>query len=564
MMNNTMMRRLLTVSSNDPENARRGKLLNILLLGISVLTGFALLVTLVALLAGQAGQELETTQLLVGLLVMLIGCGVILLINRYGSGTAAGWLFLLLLMGVFAFSDVPREIANGRSLFIFAIPVTMSSVLLRPYASFIFAGLTGVIILALGFSVDIVPNIPAVLGFYAIALVSWLSARSLETALEDLRAVNRELDQRVIQRTQDLAAALARVQAESNKNQAILESIADGVIVFDIESRVSIANQAVTFLLERLVEYLPGSDAATLLGQDVSEADRALFIRLLKNEQPRLPGIKMRWGHKVLSISFADVRDASGQISGTVVVFRDFTREAELDRMKSSFVSMASHELRTPLNAILGYSDMLKEKVYGPILPEQSKVIDRIIANTRRMLSLVNNLLDQAQIEAGKLTLNPSEFSVKELLDDLHSMMGVLAEQKGLELKNVIGANVPDRLVSDPQRLHQILVNLVGNAIKFTDQGSVSTRVFIPDATHWALEVTDTGPGIPPEARKYVFEPFRQVDDPTTRRQPGSGLGLSIVKQLAALLGGDVSLLSEIGRGSTFRITLPTTLEEQS
>jgi len=289
-----------------------------------------------------------------------------------------------------------------------------------------------------------------------------------------------------------------------------------------------------------------------------------MMLGLLESDEPGRSGIKFDWGRKTVSVSVAAVRDGVGETTGTVMVMRDFTREAELDRMKSAFVSTASHELRTPLNAILGYSDMLQEGVYGELSDEQDGAIVRVVANTKRMLNLVNNLLDQAQIEAGQLKLRPSPVVIHELVDELEAIMGVLAEQKRLELVCSVDESAPDIVISDPQRLQQILVNLMGNAIKFTDTGSVRLRIYRTDAAHWALDVTDTGPGIPLEAQGFIFEAFRQVDDTVTRRHAGSGLGLSIVKQLVTLLGGEVSLISAVGRGSTFRIILPLTpIEEQ-
>jgi len=140
----------------------------------------------------------------------------------------------------------------------------------------------------------------------------------------------------------------------------------------------------------------------------------------------------------------------------------------------------------------------------------------------------------------------------------------VLAENKGLKLVYEIEPDVPKTLLSDAQRLHQIILNLVGNAIKFTKEGTVGVRVYQPDEEHWAIDVSDTGPGIEPEAQTYIFDAFRQIDDPTTRENIGSGLGLSIVKQLTNLLGGEVKLQSKVGEGSTFTIILPTTSVQEA
>lgn len=559
----TLVSRLLDVPTTEAEDARRRKLLNILLLGLLAIDAATILISLLVTLFASVGEEYEQLLLVAGTSILFVGILVIYAINRYRSGPLASMLFLLLITFVFTFSDTPYEIANGRSLFLFAVPIIMASVLLQPATSFLMAALSSAIIVILAIvEVDIVPNVPAVIGFFAVAMVSWLSARSLERALEDLRAINRELDQRVIDRTRDLAEALTREQAESSKNQAILESIADGVIVFDNEGRAIVTNHAITGLLNRPIHAITGTDVVTLIGAEDDDEERQKVIRFVRDKKYHSSPVKFEWGRKTLSVSFAAVRDEEGEATGTVVVFRDYSREAEVDRMKSAFVSMVSHELRTPLNAILGYGDMLEVEVDGPLTDDQRVTVKRVIANGRRMLGLVNNLLDQAQIEAGRLTPNPGTFDPHTLIDELHSVMLVLAEQKNLTLECEIADDVPDQVISDQHRLHQILVNLVGNAIKFTNEGGVKIIVTRPDAEHWRLQVIDTGAGIPLSAQAYIFEPFRQVDDDrVTKRPQGTGLGLAIVKQLVELLGGDIKLTSEVGAGSTFTITLPLVLE---
>jgi PAS domain S-box-containing protein len=551
-----MIRQLLEVPSADPDDQRRSRLLNILLLGIAALTLLTPLVTIVADITVGVGKP-GVTPLYLGSLATLVTLALIFVISRRWSGWLASSLFLLLLTVVFAFSDEPQEIANGRSLLMFAIPIVMASVLLRPYASFLMAGLSSLVIAVLALRLQIVPNAFAMLAFFTIALVSWLAARSLEQTLRDLRALNLELDQRVEERTLEVAEAFSR-------NQAILEGIADGVIVFDHDGKAMVANPAIVELLQRPPDEIIGSDIETLMGPDVDVADRERVVHLLRDRESSHPSVKFQWGDKTLSVSFAPVRDVSEKVTGTVAVFRDFTREAEVDRMKSAFVSMASHELRTPLNAILGYADMLQEAVYGPLPDKQSGVIERIMANTGQMMSLVDNLLDQAQIEAGKLALNVTSFAPADLLDGVQDVMGVLAQAKGLELTSHVVVGVPDTLSGDRQRLHQILVNLVSNAIKFTEQGTVRVRIYRPNAAHWALEVSDTGCGIPPEAQSHIFDPFGQVDDSVTREHTGFGLGLSIVKQLIVLMGGEITLASKVGRGSTFTVVLPLAATQEA
>ncbi len=550
------LNRLLTISSADPDDQRRSWLLNILLLSVATFAILAILSMIAATIIGGTGGT-GGGRLIIGSLIMLAGVGVLLLINRYGAGWIASSIFLLLLTVLFGFTDEPQQVADGRSLFLFAIPIIMASVILRPYASFIIAGLSSLVIALVAISIQYVPNVPAMLGFFAIAVVSWLSARSLEHALAELRAINRELDQRVEQRTRDLAAALSREQAEASKNQAILEGIADGVIVFNEERKAIVTNPAMAQLIARPMWKITGADIETLMAE-VSPDDKETIIELLGNETFQdTPSIKFEWGDKTLSVSMAPVRAAPDVVTGTVAVFRDFTREAEIERMKSAFVSMVSHDLRTPLGAIMGYTDMLEQAVYGPLTKKQMDVMARINANTSRLLNMVNNLLDQAQIEAGKLTFHIGQFAPRELLTEVDSVMSILAQAKGLELICEVDAGVPDKLSGDPQRLHQIVVNLVSNALKFTEQGKVGVKIYNYDPERWAIDVSDTGPGIPPEAQTYIFEAFRQVEGDQVNSHSGFGLGLSIVKQLTTLMGGEVKLESEVGRGSTFTVVMP-------
>jgi two-component system sensor histidine kinase ResE len=398
--------------------------------------------------------------------------------------------------------------------------------------------------------------VPTLLGLFVFAFVSWLSARSLEGALKDLRAINRELDQRVEERTRDLAEALA-------ENQAILQGIADGVIVFDNTGEAIVANPAMGRLLRRSPDSILGHDIDSLMTTDVTPEEQEMVRDLMAERRRSYSGLKFQWGEKTLSVSLAPVHDNFDSVAGTVAVFRDFTREAELDRMKSAFVSMVSHELRTPLNAILGYTEMLEEEICGPLSEKQSEVVGRVIVNTGKLLGLVNNLLDQAQIEAGRLTLRIRSFTPDELLDAVLPDVRMLAQAEGLEITSEIADDVPDELLGDQERLQQVLVNLTTNAVKFTDDGEVRVSIFRPDEQHWGFKVSDTGKGIAPEDQEFIFDSFRRVDDSVTRERSGVGLGLSIVKQLVVLMEGEISLESEVGRGSTFTVILPLSPKQE-
>jgi len=235
-------------------------------------------------------------------------------------------------------------------------------------------------------------------------------------------------------------------------------------------------------------------------------------------------------------------------------------KAVEADRLKSQLLTSVSHELRTPLTAIQGYAQLLHEGTYGSLTEKQHATMQRILLNTAQLRGMVNNLLDRAQIEQGKLSLRNAPFIPADLIQTVHSALNVLAEAKGLQLTSEIAPDVPETLNGDVLRLQQILFNLTGNALKFTERGSVQARIFLPDATHWALQVIDTGIGIPLESQSQIFAPFWQVDSSSTRQYRGSGLGLSIIKQLTEIMKGEIAVQSEPGQGSTFTITFPLDL----
>jgi PAS domain S-box-containing protein len=234
-------------------------------------------------------------------------------------------------------------------------------------------------------------------------------------------------------------------------------------------------------------------------------------------------------------------------------------RDQALDasRFKSQLLSRVSHELRTPLSGVLGCAELLKINAYGEITERQREAVSQIIESTHYLTHMVNDLLDEAQIEAGTILLKNEAFSPTELATDVDATLSILAKNKGLSFNATISPDLPSELYGDVNRLRQVILNLAGNAIKFTDKGEVRIRIFRPTSTQWAIEISDTGAGIPKGAQESIFEPFRQLDNRITRENRGSGLGLSIVKQLVELMGGSIVLESETGKGSTFTVLLP-------
>ena len=469
-------------------------------------------------------------------------------------------MFLLLLTGIFIISDSPQQLTEGRSLFLFTIPITISSLILAPRASFLLAGISSVIVSWLALSIGFPVNVFVISGFFALALVSWLAARSLEQALQELRVINANLDQVVIERTQELAESLERERIEAGRNQAILNSIADGVVVFDTKWNAILVNPALRGMLEMPTELIVNKNFSDLIEHPrlSPKSRQLLYAMMVHDTQP--PSFRIEWDKKTLSISAAQVYDNSKDRNsniGTVTVFRDFTREAEVEKLKSTFVAIVSHELRTPLNAILGYAEMFKEAVYGPMNDKQVNMAERIMKNTQRLLGLINDLLDQAQMEAGRLTIQMAPIRPSELLENLHGVMDQIAHEKGLKLTSEIDDHLPEKLNGDGARLQQILVNLVNNGVKFTDQGTVHVRLFCPYENKWGIEVSDTGSGISEEELPQIFDTFHQVESGAARVHGGFGLGLSIVKQLVNLMSGEIHVNSKVDYGTTFTITLP-------
>ena len=552
---------ILNVPVTDPDDARRRRVLNILLLGTLAATILGVIGTVIGSAFENELGIPEIQLLLIGTIAITIGMIGTYHINRFVSGRWAALLFLILLTSIFTFTDSPSELANGRSLFLYTIPITISSLILIPEASFLFALIGGGIISGLALSIGQAINVFAIIGFFMLALVSWLSARSLESALQELRVINANLDHVVIQRTKALSESLSRERVEAGRNQAILNSIADGVIVFDREWNAILANPAIKAILELPVELIVNRNFREFIEHPKLSADgRRLLLAMIEHDTQPF-SFRIGWDEKTLSVSAAQVYDLreDGDFNiGTVIVFRDFTREAEVERLKSTFVAIVSHELRTPLNAILGYAEMFREAVYGPMNEKQVNMAERIMSNTQRLLRLINDLLDQAQMEAGKLVINMGPVKPSDLLENLHGLLDKAASDKNLSLTSEMDDNLPETLIGDSARLQQIIVNLVTNAIKFTDQGEVRVRLFqTVDFRKWGVEVSDTGRGIPNSELPHIFETFRQVDDAATRTRGGFGLGLAIVKQLVNLMNGEIHVASKLETGTTFTITLP-------
>jgi PAS domain S-box-containing protein len=241
-------------------------------------------------------------------------------------------------------------------------------------------------------------------------------------------------------------------------------------------------------------------------------------------------------------------------------------RAEEISRLKSLFLANVGHELRTPMNSILGYTSLVLDGIEGPILPAQEESLRRVERNAEQLLHLINQLLDFSRIEAGKVTLAREPFSLRETVRQTVKTLDLMARRKELQLSYSVQHEVPDILIGDASRLEEILMNLGENAIKFTEQGSVSLlaemqgRPSVPLCLHFA--VTDTGIGIPPVRQQTIFDAFEQAPPYDGGKSEGLGLGLAICSDLVALLGGQIWVESEVDTGSTFHFTAQFGVQE--
>ena len=382
----------------------------------------------------------------------------------------------------------------------------------------------------------------------------------LEEQTTELEMLNTELQER----NHELDARVAELDA-------VLDQMADGVLIADARGEFVRHNPAVERIYGRSlagvsaerwagVMRLRTVDGEPMTADDLPTRHAVVERRVVDGVEwtaERPDGTRIR-----LLGSASPLQDADGRLIGAVLVFRDVTERAMLveqvqkaTQIKERFFAQMSHELRTPINAILGYSDLIGEGLAGPVPDKAREMIGRIRRSGRHLLELVNDVLDISRLEAGKIRIEPSEFDLVELARDTMTSVEPQAQAKGLAL--VVDAPPTLRVCSDPARVRQVLLNLASNAVKFTERGEVGIVVERCDEGRIALRVRDTGPGIAPPDQENVFAEFVQVG-PRQKRLEGTGLGLAISRRLARLLGGELSLESELGKGSTFSLLLPT------
>ena len=341
-------------------------------------------------------------------------------------------------------------------------------------------------------------------------------------------------------RVRSLASGMERLgQARDRAEhlQAVLASLSEGVIVANAEQRVVLVNPAARELLS-----LPARGEEEALG---------LFTEEL------LPA-----SERVIRSYSAPVRDEAGQIVGTVTVLRDATRDQELDRLKSEFLTVVSHELQTPLTAIKGALELVLDDDTGQLSRVQRRFLETIDRNSGRLIGLVGDLLDLSRLEAGRVELETQPLDTPSLVRGALAAVSNLFEARGTALRLDVPESVPP-ILGDRRRVEQILTNLLANAAKYTPSGGVVEVAAYSVNGHVSLSVADNGPGVPEAERDIVFDKFYRGRHAQQRGEAGSGLGLAIVKSLVDLHGGSVRVEDSPPRGARFVVELPRATEEE-
>jgi len=369
--------------------------------------------------------------------------------------------------------------------------------------------------------------------------------------------------------------AEAALRESEARYKHLVEHANDIIYRVDAQGHFTFCNPTAISLLGYSPEELIGRSYLDLIRPDFHRKMKKLYTSQLVNQAQNtyyeFPVVTKAGAEKWLGQNVQLVIE-KGQVVGFQAIARDITerkameaelalaRDAALEsaRLKSEFLANVSHEIRTPMNGIIGMTGLLLDT---PLAPEQRKFAETVQSSADALLTIINDLLDISKIEAGKLKVETLDFDLRATVEGAVEILAERAQSKGIELALLVYRDVPTLLRGDPGRLRQVLTNLAGNAIKFTDRGEVVVRVTkeaeTADRVVVRVTVSDTGIGIPEEAQQYIFQAFAQADGSTTRKYGGTGLGLAISQQLVGLMGGEISVESEAGRGSTFSFTLP-------
>ncbi|MEJ2009047.1 MAG: response regulator [Acidobacteriota bacterium] len=413
----------------------------------------------------------------------------------------------------------------------------------------------------------------------------WNSALSIAAILIFISFLWAEILRRRVRNQTELLQEWARREvALKKKYQELFENANDIIFTTDLEGKLTSINRAAEQLTGYSRSEAFGADISQYVAEECRELVQQLLNRKLQEDTPTTDYMEIvtKSGRKVPLEVRSRVVYEDGKPAGLQGIARDITarKRAERERQKAreaaeaanrakgEFLANMSHEIRTPLNGILGMTELA---LNTELSEEQREYVSMAKASGETLLTVINDILDFSKMEAGHLDLNLVDFDLRDALGDTLKTLSLRAHQKGLELTLRIASDVPVRLEGDPTRLRQVVVNLVSNAIKFTDQGEVVLQAAIESQTEEEIflhfTVTDTGIGIPPDKQRMIFAPFTQADSSATRRYGGTGLGLAISLQLVELMQGRLWVESQEGKGSTFHFTArfsPSTSNEHA
>ena len=376
-------------------------------------------------------------------------------------------------------------------------------------------------------------------------------------------------------------------QAVPGRVRSALDTLTEGLLVIDPNEYIVLANEAFANVVGRTAEELVGRNASTLKwsAKDKIAEKTANFPWLealkegvnIKNRMIYLIDGNEKKRKFIVNCSL--VLGSGNTKGGVLISFQDVTeleqKEIELrhsknmaeaaNQSKSEFLANMSHEIRTPMNAILGFTEVLR-RGYGKDRTDSKKHLETIHSSGQHLLELINDILDLSKVESGHLEIEKITCSPQQVISEVVNVLSVRAHEKGVFLDFKVGSTIPETIVSDPSRLRQIMTNLIGNAIKFTDEGGVTVTlkaVLAGSESMVVIDITDSGIGIPEDKFGTIFEPFVQADSSVTRHFGGTGLGLAISLKLAKALGGSVTVTSELDKGSVFSVTIdPGSIED--
>jgi len=467
---------------------------------------------------------INTSIAAIGLFTIMLGINQIKAIPYWISSTI--FVFMLIILGLF--SDSPQQILDGQSTFFFIIPILLAGVLIHSFATLFFATAISVIFLAYSLMTDIrFFNPLIVITFYLFAGILAMIFRSLEKSN-------------------------SQVRREAAQSHAILSQLRGGFMLLDKDYCVLRSNEATASVFPSIDEGRSIFDVIQDPNVDIQPEDLAILTNNLISD-----GIEAQI--KIAGRYFFVRSKTISTTKNHIVFLRENTAEVELNRLKDTTLAMVSHELRTPLTAIRGHAELAMSAPHTAVSNAA-----RILLNTQRLLSMVENILSQTRLRTGKIENNPTATNINELFSLVKSMLSAEAKERHLEFTWSINEGMLPVIMIDKTLLQQILINLANNAIKFTpNNGYVRITAFRSDDAEWTISVKDNGMGIPASKRSEIFNEFFQAHENTSvydRPHQGTGLGLSIVKGLAHRMGGKLKLESTEGEGSEFFVTFPIIL----